>query len=72
MNHRLNALEQVIDKRRRSFYQIGKALREIRDERLYRELLYDTFEQYLKKRWDMCIVGDAPYICSFQNKAELI
>jgi hypothetical protein len=53
MNHRLNALEQMIDKRRRSFYQIGKALREIRDERLYRELLYDTFEQYLKKRWDM-------------------
>lgn len=53
MSHRLNTLEQVIDSRRRSFYEIGKALREIRDDRLYRELLYDTFEQYLKKRWDM-------------------
>lgn len=53
MNHRLNALEKLIDTRRRSFYEIGKALREIRDERLYRELLFDTFEQYLHKRWDM-------------------
>jgi hypothetical protein len=53
MNHRLNALEKLIDTRRRSFYEIGKALREIRDERLYRVLLFDTFEQYLHKRWDM-------------------
>jgi len=53
MNHRLNALEEVIDSRRRSFYEIGKALREIRDERLYLELVYKSFEQYLKKRWDM-------------------
>jgi hypothetical protein len=53
MNHRLNALEELIDSRRRSFYEIGKALREIRDERLYRDLLYKSFEEYLKKRWDM-------------------
>ena len=53
MNHRLNTLEKVIDSRRRSFYEIGKALREIRDERLYCELLFKSFEEYLKKRWDM-------------------
>jgi len=53
VNHRLNALEKLIDTRRRSFYEIGKALREIRDGRLYRELLFDTFEQYVRKRWDM-------------------
>ena len=53
MNHRLNTLEELIDSRRHSFYEIGKALREIRDERLYRELLYKSFEEYLKKRWDM-------------------
>lgn len=53
MNHRLNTLEEVIESRQRSFYEIGKALREIRDERLYCELLHKSFEEYLKKRWDM-------------------
>jgi hypothetical protein len=53
MNHRLNTLEAVIDSRQRSFYEIGKALREIRNERLYGELLFKSFEEYLKKRWDM-------------------
>lgn len=53
MNHRLSTLEEVIESQRRTFYEVGKALREIRDERLYRELLYKRFEEYLKKRWDM-------------------
>lgn len=53
MNHRLNTLEAMIDSQRRSFYEIGKALREIRNERLYGELLFKSFEEYLKKRWDM-------------------
>jgi hypothetical protein len=53
MNPRLNTLEDLIDSQQRSFYEIGKALREIRDDRLYCELLHETFEEYLKKRWDM-------------------
>lgn len=53
MNHRLNTLEGVIDSQRRSFYKVGKALREIRNDRLYRELLHKSFEEYIKKRWDM-------------------
>lgn len=50
---RLLHLEGIIDTERRCFYKFGKALKEIRDERLYRELLFVTFEAYLKKRWDM-------------------
>jgi hypothetical protein len=53
MQNRLTALETLIESERRSFYKVGKALREIRDERLYRELLFDSFEQYVKKRWEM-------------------
>ncbi len=50
---RLLHLETIINTNRGCFYNIGTALREVRDGRLYRELLFDTFEAYLKKRWDM-------------------
>jgi hypothetical protein len=51
--NRLVHLETIIEKQRRCFYKIGKALKEVRDERLYRQLLFDSFEIYLKQRWDM-------------------
>jgi len=50
---RLTTLEKVIDKNRRSFYVIGKALKEIRDDRLYRFLLFKTFEAYTRARWEI-------------------
>lgn len=50
---RLSHLESMIEKKQRSFYEIGKALKEIRDERLYRILLFETFEAYTKTRWDI-------------------
>lgn len=53
MKSRLIELETLIDSQRRCFYQIGKALKQIRDERLYRELMFDSFEAYLKNRWEM-------------------
>lgn len=53
MTSRLTKLETVIEKEQRLFYKIGKALREIRDDRLYRESMFDSFEDYLKKRWEM-------------------
>lgn len=53
MESRLIQLESVIESERRCFYKIGKALKEIRDDRLYRDLLFDSFEAYLKKRWDL-------------------
>jgi hypothetical protein len=35
MNSRLIELETLIESEQRSFYKIGKALKQIRDERLY-------------------------------------
>jgi hypothetical protein len=51
--NRLIRLESIIESNQRRFYQIGNALRRIRDERLYRCLLFDSFEAYVKTRWDM-------------------
>lgn len=46
-------LENIIETNRREFRRVGKALRRIRDGRLYRELLFDSFEAYVTDRWDM-------------------
>lgn len=46
-------LEAIIESNRTQFYRIGRALKQIRDEQLYRQLLFDTFEAYVKDRWDM-------------------
>ena len=48
---RLSKLEKAIDKSRRSFYELGCALKEIRNNRLYRIPLFNSFEEYTKKRW---------------------
>lgn len=50
---RLCQLEAMIATHNKSFYRIGKALKEIRDQRLYRQLCFDTFEDYTNQRWDM-------------------
>lgn len=46
-------LENIIESNRSQFYRTGKALKQIRDEQLYRQLLFDTFEAYVRERWDM-------------------
>lgn len=51
--NRLTQLENLILTNQRKFYEIGKALKQIRDERLFRDLLFDRFETYVKERWDM-------------------
>ena len=50
---RLSDLEKIIADQRYYFYEIGKALKEIRDKRLYKIALFDNFEAYTKNRWDM-------------------
>jgi len=50
---RLLDLERIIESGQSGFYQTGKSLKEVRNERLYRELLFDSFNAYLKTRWDM-------------------
>jgi hypothetical protein len=49
----LAELEHIIETNQCRFYQIGKALMRIRDERLYRELFFFSFEAYVTDRWDM-------------------
>jgi hypothetical protein len=49
----LEQLENVIKQNIGAFYEVGRALMEIRDKGLYKDVLgYDTFEQYCKERWD--------------------
>lgn len=42
--------EAVIERGRRTFIEVGKALTEIRDQSLYRET-HATFEDYCRERW---------------------
>ena len=50
----LERLEHLIsDRLSRTFVEVGQALARIRDEDLYREAGYHTFEVYCRERWDM-------------------
>lgn len=49
---RLQKCESVIERGLNTFVDVGNALLEIRDSKLYRES-YSTFEEYLDKRWNM-------------------
>lgn len=51
-SRRLRECEKVIERGIDTFYQVGNALAEIRESRLYR-IAYPTFEDYCKKRWAM-------------------
>ena len=54
MTHdRLTHLENIIAGNQSRFYAIGKALKEIRDSRLYILTLFETFEAYARARWDI-------------------
>ncbi|MCP4752556.1 MAG: DNA methylase, partial [Proteobacteria bacterium] len=50
---KLLLLENVIDQGRRGFYEAGRALKRIRDEKLYKVALFDSFECYVRRRWEM-------------------
>ncbi len=49
----LASLENIIENHQSQFYQTGKALKRIRDEKLFAVLLFGSFEAYVKDRWDM-------------------
>ena len=44
------ALEKIIERTRNSFFECGKALAQIRDDRLYRDT-HNTFEKYCEEKW---------------------
>ena len=48
---RLCELERIIQKGKDTFVEVGTALAEIRDAKLYKPA--QTFEEYCKTRWDM-------------------
>lgn len=48
---RLDALEMIVERGVTSFVEVGEALMEIRDSRLYRTT-HGTFEDYCRERWD--------------------
>ena len=48
---RLEALEATIDRGLRTFVEVGEALLEIRDQRLYRTHGFTGFEEYCRVRW---------------------
>ena len=48
----LDKCEAIIERGLKTFYEVGAALLEIRDKRLYREH-FTTFEEYCRNRWDM-------------------
>lgn len=50
---RLIELETLIARSQEHFCKTGRALKEIRDKRLYKLALFDTFEAYTRARWDM-------------------
>lgn len=48
---RLCELERVIQKGKDTFVEVGTALAEVRDNRMYRAT-FKTFEEYCQKRWE--------------------
>lgn len=51
-SRRLKECEKIIQRGLDTFYEVGNALAEIRESRLYR-IGYATFEDYCKERWQM-------------------
>jgi hypothetical protein len=47
----LARLERIIERGMPKFREVGEALAQIRDQRLYREK-WGTFEEYVKQRWN--------------------
>jgi hypothetical protein len=50
---RLQSLEKMIEYNFKAFYEVGMALKEIRDRRLYKMQGYRRFKDYCVERWDM-------------------
>lgn len=62
----LSQCEQVIEKGLNTFLEVGKALADIRDNRLYRES-HKTFEKYCKEVWDLGKSYATRQICGYET-----
>jgi hypothetical protein len=70
MHERRVALEETIEQGLTTFVEVGNAIREIRDERLYRDE-YHSFEDYCQKRWGWSRVHAHRHI-EAANTSELL
>ena len=65
--------EEVIERGLDSFIEVGNALLQIREGRLYRDD-YDNFETYCQERWEMCgrrahqLIDSAKVIANIQTE----
>lgn len=50
---RFTECEEIIERGQQTFFEVGRALLEIRDGRLYRGGVYLDFERYCRCRWQM-------------------
>ena len=70
--HRLTELEGVIEKNLKAFYEVGAALLEIRESKLYKDT-HATFEDYCRDRWDMTrdyaykLIGSSQVVSNLGN-----
>lgn len=67
---RLSHLERIIERGFATYVEVGQALLEIRDERLYRET-FSTFESYCRERWGLKRAHAYRQIEAAQVAAEL-
>ncbi|MBU8910682.1 MAG: hypothetical protein KOO65_05380 [Desulfobacterales bacterium] len=74
---RLKACEQVIEKGFDTFLEVGRALAEIRDNRLYRAT-HKAFERYCREVWDLgkskayYQIAGSETICFLKSKTSTI
>ena len=66
-SHDLIALEKVIERGLETFVQVGEALAEIRDRKLYRTE-HPTFDAYLNKKWSL----SRSHACRLIQAAETV
>ena len=50
---RFKSCERVIEKGLATFFEVGEAMKEMRDDQLYKQAGYKSFEKYLQERWGM-------------------
>ncbi|MDF5719877.1 MAG: hypothetical protein PUP91_05200 [Rhizonema sp. PD37] len=73
----LRSLETRVELGLKAFWEIGQALSQIRDQRLYRAN-YKTFEEYCMTRWEMSrrsayqLIGAAMVVENVRNCAQIL
>ncbi len=68
---RLSALEETVERGRQTFIEVGNALSEIRESRLYRET-HKTFESYCQDRWGWSRVQAHHFIKAAETAENLL